>query len=85
MFYWYFNHLSIRCFVGYDMHHDLVSPILMQTIVTDGLKFTCVTHQMNTLRLFVHDIDNDKYNGYSHSETIPLYHKIDEEGNVSIF
>ena len=70
--------------VGYDMHHDLVSPLLVQTLVTDGVEFTRVTHQMNTLRLFVHDIDNDKYNTYSH-ETLELYHVMDEDGNVRYF
>ncbi|XP_067942306.1 large ribosomal subunit protein mL65-like [Watersipora subatra] len=71
---------AVAHYQGYDMHHDLLSPHLTQTILTDGLQFMNVTHQLNTLRLFVHDIDNDRYNVYSRGQPLALYHTVDDEG-----
>ena len=76
---------SFSFVLGYDMHHDLVSPMLTQTMVTDGRLFTPVTFRLDTLRLFVPDTANEKYNSYSVGETAQLYHKIDDDGNVSIY
>jgi len=67
------------------MHHDLSSPILTQTLVFDKNTFTLITYQLNTLRLFVHDVDNCKYNAYSHTRPVQLYQSITDDGTVSFF
>lgn len=66
------------------MHHDIVSPMLTQTLVTDGRLFTPITYQLNTLRLYTPNTANSRYNTYSEGETTQLYHEIDDNGTVSV-
>ncbi|BFY97009.1 hypothetical protein BsWGS_00049 [Bradybaena similaris] len=69
------------CNQGFNHVIELPYPLVSQTILTDGERFSFLAYQLNTLEMWKDNIANNKLNLCWYSQEMPLFHSI-EGGNV---